>query len=217
MQTALVLEDHTDTRKWLVELIEKAFDGVTVTPASTIAAAQKELDNKRFNIAIVDINLPDGSGIDLVRTIKQSTPDTYCVMATIYDDDEHLFSALQAGAEGYLLKEQPKEVLLKKLQGILIGEPPLSPAVARRVLRHFQKEAKERSKKSTKLSNRETEVLTFIAKGLNRTEIAKLLGITSNTSAGYIKTIYQKLNISSRAEATLEAARIGLVRSENEE
>lgn len=159
--------------------------------------------------------MPDGSGIDLVREISQNSPDTYCVIATIYDDDDHLFAALQAGAQGYLLKEQPKGELLKRLQGILLGEPPLSPAVARRVLRHFQKEVQNNPKQSTKLSNRETEVLTLIAKGLNRTDIAELLGITSNTAAGYIKTIYQKLNISSRAEATLEASRMGLVRSEN--
>lgn len=216
MQSALVLEDHADTRKWLVELVEKAFEGVTVKPVSTLAAARKELNNQLFNVAIIDINLPDGSGIDLIHEISQNTPDTYCVVATIYDDDEHLFTALQAGAQGYLLKEQPKEELLKRLKGILIGEPPLSPAVARRVLRHFQKEMQKTSKQKTNLSKRETEVLTLIAKGLNRTEIADLLGITSNTAAGYIKTIYQKLNISSRAEATLEASRMGLVRSENE-
>lgn len=209
MQTALLLEDNEDTRLWLSELVKNAFRGINVIQASTMAMARKELTQNRFNLAIIDINLPDGSGIDLIREITASNPDTYCVVATIFDDDDHLIAALEAGAQGYLLKEQPKEELLKRLQGILRGEPPLSPVVARRVLRHFRK--KVATTPETKLSERETEVLTLIAKGMNRTDVARLLGITANTAAGYIKTIYQKLNISSRAEATLEASRRGLV------
>jgi len=209
MQTALILEDHADTRKWLTELVEQAFDGIKVTAVSTLDSARKKFGDNRFNLAIIDINLPDGSGIELVREISAMAPDTYCVMATIFDDDDHLFAALQAGAQGYLLKEQPKEQLLQRLRGILNGEPPLSPAVARRVLRYFRKQLS--SSPDIGLSERETEVLTLIAKGMNRTDISRLLGISSNTAAGYIKTIYQKLNISSRAEATLEASRRGLV------
>lgn len=210
MQTALLLEDHEDTRKWLKELVEGAFRGIEVTAVSTLAAARKQIAGRRFNLAIVDISLPDGSGIDLIREIAQDSPETYCVVATIFDDDDHMFAALQAGAQGYLLKEQPKEQLRKRLEGILNGEPPLSPAVARRVLRHFRK-IPAAAPPEVKLSDRETEVLTLIAKGMNRSDIARLLGISTNTAAGYIKTIYQKLNVSSRAEATLEASRLGLV------
>ncbi len=212
MQYALILEDHNDTRQWLTQLVQQAFDGITVSAVPTLAAARQALQQQRFNLAIIDINLPDGSGIELVREIDATTPETYCVMATIYDDDDHLFSALQAGAQGYLLKEQPQQELLTRMQGILRGEPPLSPAVARRVLRHFRRRVESKIiDEQSNLSARETEVLTLIAKGLNRNEIAALLGITGNTTAGYIKSIYQKLNVSSRAEATLEASRMGLV------
>ena len=183
-----------------------------VIAVSTMSAARKELEQTRFNLAIVDLNLPDGSGIELLKELNQKNADTYCVVATIYDDDDHLFSALQAGAQGYLLKEQPKVELLKRLQGIINGEPPLSPAIARRVLRHFNQQTPNTNTGTiSNLSDRETEVLTLLAKGLNRTEIAKLLGITNNTTSGYIKSIYQKLGVSSRAEATLEASRMGLV------
>jgi len=209
MQTVLILEDHGDTRKWLTELVEQAFDGISVTAVSTLDAARNKVHENRYNLAIIDVNLPDGSGIELVGEISAMAPDTYCVIATIFDDDDHLFAALQAGAQGYLLKEQPKEQLLQRLQGILNGEPPLSPAIARRVLRYFRKQMS--ASPDIGLSERETEVLTLIAKGMNRTDIARLLGISSNTAAGYVKTIYQKLNISSRAEATLEASRRGLV------
>ncbi len=212
MQSALILEDHNDTRLWLTQLVEKAFAGTAVTAVATLAAARQALQQQRYNLAVIDINLPDGSGIELVREIDAATPETYCVMATIYDDDDHLFSALQAGAQGYLLKEQPEQELLARLQGILRGEPPLSPAVARRVLRHFRRRLDDKNPSEQNiLSNRESEVLTLIAKGMNRGEIAALLGITSNTAAGYIKNIYQKLNVSSRAEATLQASRMGLV------
>ena len=212
MQTALLLEDHEDTRKWLGTLIQDAFGGIDVSAVSTLSAAREQIKQRRFNLAVVDISLPDGSGIDLIHDLAHSSPETYCVVATIFDDDAHLFSALQAGAQGYLLKEQPKEQLLARLQGILNGEPPLSPAVARRVLRHFRKQTE--TAPDVALSERETEVLTLIAKGMSRTDVARLLGITSNTAAGYIKTIYQKLNVSSRAEATLEATRLGLVGSD---
>lgn len=208
MRTALLLEDYEDTRQWLAELIRSAFGGIEVVTASTLAMARKALDKHHFNLAVVDISLPDGNGIDLIKEISEREPETYCVVATIFDDDDHLFAALQAGAQGYLLKEQPKEQLLSRLKGILNGEPPLSPAVARQVLRHFRNQ--HDSVTNVHLSMRETEVLTLIAKGMSRTDISRLLGITSNTAAGYIKTIYQKLNISSRAEATLEATRRGL-------
>ncbi len=209
MQSALILEDHADTRIWLSELLTQAFPGISCTLVSTLAAAGKAIAESKFSLAVIDINLPDGSGIDFLRAVKGKNPETYCVVATIYDDDDHVFAALQAGADGYLLKEQARPELLRRLQGIINGEPPLSPVIARRVLRHFHQKAARQA--SEKLSEREQEVLTLIAKGLNRTEVAAMLGISANTAAGHVKMIYQKLDISSRAEATLEASRMGLV------
>lgn len=210
MKSALLLEDYADTRDWLAELLRSAFDGVEVDEAATIAKARDLLANKQFNLAIIDLNLPDGSGIDFIRELSAASPQTYCVVATISDDDRHLFAALQAGAHGYLLKEQPREALLKRLQGILSGEPPLSPAIARRILRHFHHDMAT-EKAATGLTAREQEVLALLAKGCKRGEVATLLGISANTAAEHVKSIYRKLNVSTRAEATLEAARMGLV------
>jgi len=209
MRTALLVEDYPDTVQWLSDLLRDAFTGIEVTAASTLAEARQKLKNAHFNLALIDVSLPDGSGVDLIREIVRENPETYCVVATIFDDDEILLAALKAGAQGYLLKEQPREQLLKRLQGILSGDPPLSPAVARRILHHFH--AVSNIPADVKLSPREVEVLTLIAKGFTRTEIADLLKISSHTAAGYIKAVYRKLNVSSRAGATLEATRLGFV------
>ncbi|HET7371603.1 MAG TPA: response regulator transcription factor [Gammaproteobacteria bacterium] len=209
MQRALLVEDHEQTREWMAETLEQAFPGIEVGATSDLASARETQAELHFNLAVVDINLPDGSGIDLVRELTIAHADIYCIVATIFDDDAHIFAALKAGAHGYLLKDQNADRIVEQLRGIARGEPPLSPAVARRILRHFQ--APEDDQPEVKLSDREREVLTLVAKSYSRGEIAKLLGISVNTAAGYIKTVYQKLNVSTRAEAALEAVRLGLV------
>ena len=212
MHKVLLLEDHTDTRIWLRDLLVEALDGITVLEAETIGEAKVILEDNIINLALLDINLPDGSGIDLARDITATSNDTYIVMTTIFDDDKHLFAALKAGAKGYLLKEQPRIQLIQRIQGILKGEPPLSPSIARRILTYFQDAPVQKSVSC--LSKREEEVLTLAAKGYKTKEISKMLEISLNTSAGYLKSIYRKLNISSRAEATLEATKLGLVKPE---
>jgi DNA-binding NarL/FixJ family response regulator len=210
LHKVLLLEDHTDTRIWLKDLLMEALDGITVLEAETIGEAKLILEGNIINLALLDINLPDGSGIDLARDITATSNDTYIVMTTIFDDDKHLFAALQAGAKGYLLKEQPRTQLIQHIQGILKGEPPLSPSIARRILTYFQDAPVQKS--DSCLSKREEEVLTLAAKGYKTKEISKMLEISLNTTAGYLKSIYKKLNISSRAEATLEATKLGLVK-----
>lgn len=213
MKRALVVEDHGETREWMTDTLAQAFAGIEVTAVANLAAARETLAELQINLAVVDINLPDGSGVDLIGEITGVRPDVYCVVATIFDDDEHIFAALKAGAHGYVLKDQSTERIVEQLQGIARGDPPLSPAIARRILRHFHAPASAQSK--TELSEREREVLTLVGKGYSRGEIAKLLGISANTASSYIKTIYQKLNVSSRAEAALEAVRLGLIGSEH--
>lgn len=210
MKTALILEDFTDTRVWLCEVLNAAFDKIQIVEAATVAQARKLINAHNFDLALIDINLPDGNGIDVISEIIARSPTTYCVVATIFDDDQHLFPALQAGAQGYLLKEQPKDQFIRNLQGLLHGEPPLSPSIARKILRHFQTPEPQHAP-HVDLSEREKEILTLVAKGLRRGEIGPMLGISPHTVASHLKTIYGKLNVSSRAEATVEALRMGLV------
>jgi DNA-binding NarL/FixJ family response regulator len=142
------------------------------------------------------------------------------VVVTIHEDDDHLFPALQAGAFGYLLKEQSREQLSEQLQRISQGEPPLSPSIARRVIQYFTTQARQQQHMSepdnvtphVQLTDRENEVLLRVAKGFTLPEIGVQLNLSRHTIADYVKQIYRKLNVSSRAEAALEAQRLGLFR-----
>lgn len=209
IKRALLVEDQPATRAWLRQVLEGAFAGVEVLEAGTLARAREHVAEHAVDVALVDLNLPDGSGVTLVQELNLSAPATRTVVATIYDDDEHVFPALRAGATGYLLKEQPQDVLMAMLRRIVSGEPPLSPSIARRVLKFFA--PSEASAPPEHLSPREEEVLRLTAKGYKLAEVGEMLEVSRNTAAGYLKSVYRKLNISSRAEATLEAARRGLV------
>lgn len=214
MHYGLVVEDLAAPAQWLTAVLEEAFPGIVVITAPTLADARAAVAAHTPEIALVDLGLPDGSGIDLIRVLAAGSTPCHCVVTTIYADDRHLFPALRAGANGYLLKDQPKDKVIASLRGIVNGEPPLSPVIAQRLLRMFggaPQVGASSNETETRLSGRERETLMLIAKGYKLPEVAELLGVTRNTAAGFIKSIYRKLNISSRAEATLEAARLGLV------
>lgn len=217
MKSALIVEDIPDIRAWLAQVAQEAFPGLQLVQAARFGDAVAALATQPFDLALVDLGLPDGSGVDLVRLLQDRQPGTLAVVVSIYDDDDHLFPALQAGAFGYLLKEQPREQLVAQLLRITHGEPPLSPPIARRVLGHFagapgRRAALARELDEVRLTERETEMLQRAAKGYTLAEIAQQLGVTRNTVAAHIKNVYRKLNVTSRAEAALEAARRGLVR-----
>lgn len=211
MQTAIILEDHEDTRDWLASVLQSTFAEMDIKTASTIAQARRHCEQQHFDLALIDLNLPDGTGVDFIKLLRATSPETFCLVVTVFDDDKHLFPALTAGANGYLLKGLSSEEFTQSLQGILTGEPPISPAIAKKMIGHFHQSPKE--DRVTDLSTREVEILTMIASGLNRTQAAKSLHISPHTVATHIKTIYSKLNISSRAEATLEALRLGLLKT----
>jgi DNA-binding NarL/FixJ family response regulator len=212
MKVSLVVEDLTATRRWLTEALEAAFPGIAVRAAASRAEALALLVEPAFDVALVDIDLPDGSGLDVIAALRDRMPRTLSIVTTIFDDDAHVFPAMLAGAQGYLLKEQPRELFVAGLQGILRGEPPLSPAIARRMIAHFNSSGLAASGAEVALTARETEVLRLVAKGLTRSEIAEQLGLSRHTVVDYIKSLYRKLNVSSRAEAAVEATRRGLVR-----
>ena len=106
MQNVLILEDHPETREWLTNIIQQAFVEVKLFEASSLAQARKIINENQLDLALIDLNLPDGNGVEIISEISQKSPNTYCVVATIFDDDNYLFPALEAGAQGYLLKEQ---------------------------------------------------------------------------------------------------------------
>jgi len=211
MNAGLVVEDIPATRLWLCEALASAFPGIAIESADTLAAALALIGRQTFDVALVDLDLPDGSGLEAIAALRRRAHVTATVVTTIFDDDAHVFPAMQAGAQGYLLKEQPREVFIAGLQGILRGAPPLSPAIARRMIVHFNAAGSAEGDKVA-LTPRETEVLRLVAKGFTQQEIAGHLGLSRHTVVDHVKSLYRKLDVSSRAEAALAATRRGLVR-----
>ncbi len=210
MKSVWVLEDLHESHAWLGKALDAVFPGISVQRFFRLAEALEAVHTLAApDLALVDLSLPDGNGIALIKLLNDQAPQTICVVASIYDDDLHLMPALRAGAQGFLLKDQSWEQIAELLRGIADGRPPLSPAIARRLLAHFRPLVQ--SYATEPLTQRETEVLGIIAKGMTVPEAARLLGISSHTVSGYTKEIYRKLNVSSRAEATLTARNIGLV------
>ncbi len=223
MKQILLLEDLPEIRAWLKVLALQVFPGAQISECARIHDALQLVGSIRFDVAMLDLGLPDGSGVEVVQALREKQPDVQSVVVTIHDDDEHLFPALQAGAFGYLLKEQPREQLAEQLNRIAQGEPPLSPSIARRVIQYFTEQARQIPKQQygneadsvtphVQLTDRENEVLLRVAKGFTLPEIGVQLNLSRHTIADYVKQIYRKLNVSSRAEAALEAQRLGLFR-----
>jgi DNA-binding NarL/FixJ family response regulator len=214
MRHGLVVEDLAASAQWLARVLSEAFPGIEASTADSLQAARTAAQKTVPDVALIDLDLPDGSGVDLIREFSRAYPSCRSIVATIFADDRHLFPALRAGAQGYLLKDQPVERVVAALQAIGGGEPPLSPAIAQRLLRVFSDEQNQGAVEEARLTARERETLVLIAKGFRLPDVAQQLGVTRHTAAGFIKAIYRKLNISSRAEAALEAARMGLVRTD---
>ena len=235
----LILEDNPVARGFLCRVVRESFSDVSsITEAGDLDAARRLLGHVAggralptddcYQLILVDLELPDGSGLELLTELA-GYPATR-IVTTLYSDDDHLFPALQCGADGYLLKEDRFEVLVEELQKIVRGQPPLSPAIARRLLTHFRTGdgggfASNHSQQPAapvvpstpapldheRLTPRESEVLTYLSKGFTIKEIASLMGIKWFTVNDHIKSIYKKLNVSSRAEAAVLASKQGLV------
>jgi DNA-binding NarL/FixJ family response regulator len=212
MNHILLVDDLADALAMMQDAIQAAFGAVPCTLARSVREALDEIDSGApFDLALVDLALGDGSGLTLIEQLAQRQPQCAVVVASIHDDDDHLFQALQAGAQGYLLKDHPTAWLALQLQGIAQGQPPLSPAIARRLLRHFQPPPATQAPAASDLSTREREVLGLLAQGVRIADIGSTLGISRHTVGDHVKNIYRKLNISSRAEAALQARSMGLI------
>ncbi len=214
MTKILLLEDIPDARAWLKVQAAQVFPDATFLEATHLSSALAIIATAHIDFALIDLGLPDGSGVDAVAALGDTQPRAQAVVVTIHDSDDHLFPALQAGAFGYLLKDRTGAYIVDQLRRMSQGEPPLSPAIARRVMAHFATRSRQPDLSvgipRVLLSDRENEVLLWVAKGFTLPEIAVQLKLSRHTVSDYVKQIYRKLNVSSRAEAALEAQRLGL-------
>lgn len=206
--SVLIVDDHEGARSWLSTAVLAAFPRALVHQAATARDAISAIVDIQPDLVLLDLGLPDASGLEVLRLLRSRRPECVCVVATVFDDDEHLFSALRLGADGYLLKDQARDSLTQSLAGILKGEPALSAGIARRLMGHFSKPAESTPRP---LTDRERDVLQLVGKGCSVPETARLLGISAHTAHGYVRDLYRKLAVSSRAEAAVVASRLGLV------
>lgn len=209
MKRVLIVEDIPETLRWLTEIASAAFPECSVKGVRRLSEARDAIRAEEFDLALIDLSLPDGSGLEIMRQIQSENRATLCVVTTVTGDDAHLVSALSAGAQGYLLKEYTAEQLARQLVQLADGVPALSPRIAHRIMQHFQMTGPMNAE-DTALSEREKQTLALIARGLRNCDVACNLGIAESTVATHIKAIYRKLGISTRAEASWHATRLGL-------
>ncbi len=194
-----IVEDLTEVRDGLAELISSDRELSMVESFEDAESASEKLPQLQADIVIMDINLPGMSGIECIRRIKEKCPGTQFMMFTVYENDEKVVQALQAGATGYLLKRTEPDRILESIKELNQGGSPMSSSIARKVLNIFLSEKKITKKEI--LSNRENEVLELLANGLLYKEIAERLFISLGTVRQHIHNIYEKLHVGNRTEA----------------
>jgi DNA-binding NarL/FixJ family response regulator len=228
VQNILIVDDDAAMEAEGVAAVA-IFPDATVRTARSVGEAERWIKRVRFDLAIVDIGLPDGSGLSVIRILTQpmSNADgtdhsTVCLARTVFDDDETLFSALSAGAQGYLLKGEALSVFQTRVRAAVAGEPVVSPAIARRVLAFFRGDAgwvrsrpsAQKGPEPAALTQRETEVLKLLALGHTLNEVGAALSVSVNTVKTHVKNVYARLDVTTRVEAVDTARRMGLLRDD---
>jgi DNA-binding NarL/FixJ family response regulator len=213
----LVIEDDAPTRERLAEIIEQA-DGLELSgSAGDCASARAALERRPHpQVLLVDLGLPDGSGVDLIRESRRLPQPPEAMVISVFGDERHVVSAIEAGATGYLLKDAPAERIVTAISELLRGGSPISAGIARHLLRRFQQPAAPAAGDGglPELTPREMEVLLLVGKGFSYAEIAATLEVSTHTVTSHIKHIYRKLEVRSRGEAVFEAMQRGLLRIE---
>jgi DNA-binding NarL/FixJ family response regulator len=202
-----IIEDDAPAREILAGWLKNTAGFHCVSAYGSAERALSKLPADKPGVVLADINLPGMSGIECVRKLKMQMPDTQFVMLTVYEDSNHLFNALAAGASGYLLKQTAREDLLAALKDVHVGGSPMSSNIARKVVQSFRRS--ERVEGGEHLTTREWEVLQLLACGDLYKEIAEHLGISVPTVNTHVRRIYEKLHVRSRAQAVAKYAHIG--------
>lgn len=195
-----IVEDDAGVRSSLAKLIDSSAGFRCLSQHPSAESAIQELPKSYPNVILMDINLPGLSGVECVRRLKPILPATQIIMLTVYQNTEHIFNAIAAGATGYLLKQTPPAQLLAAIRDVHGGGSPMSSHIARKIVQSFQKPLPA-ARDTDNLSPRESEVLDLLSKGYLYKEIAEKLGLSYATVHTHIRHIYEKLHVRSRTEA----------------
>lgn len=215
--SVVIVEDIENTRQHFVRMIEQAPEFQLVGDSANFTQGCELIKEKQPDLLLTDIGLPDGSGVDLINLINQQKLDTKAMVITVFGDERHVVSALEAGACGYLLKDEHYEQVVDSMLQMMAGGAPISPAIARHMLKRFQvKQSIENSTEgSDSLTQREHEILTLVSKGYMSNEIAEMINLSYHTITTHVRNIYRKLSVHSRTEAVMEGIKLGLITRPN--
>ena len=202
MKRVFLVDDHEIVRRGVADLINAEADLTVVGEASTVKQALSRIAATTPDVAVLDVRLPDGSGIDLCRDIRSAYPEVACLMLTAYDDDEASYTAVLAGAAGYVLKDIRGQGLLESIRRVAGGETLVDPAVTKRVVER----ATTGPDAAADLSLRERQVLDQIAAGLTNRQIAEHLGLAEKTVKNYVSGLLAKLGMERRTQAAVYRA-----------
>jgi DNA-binding NarL/FixJ family response regulator len=208
--STLLVEDDAATRAYLLDALNRVPALAPVHVATDVASGTSALENYRPKLLLVDLGLPDGEGTQLIALAAKMEPRPEVLVISSLGDETHVVRALEAGASGYLLKDESPEAIGLAAIKVLEGEAPISPAIAVHLLKRFRPVATP-TPQAHPLSEREVDILKLIAKGLRHDEVAETLGLRYSTVVSYVRDIYRKLAVHSRTEALFEARQLGLL------
>jgi DNA-binding NarL/FixJ family response regulator len=211
----IIADDHMVVRKGTIHILEKESDIEVVGEAVNGEEALQLVNTLKPDIAIVDIAMPVLNGIEATKRIKAANPDIAVLILSNYDNDEYVFSLLEAGASGYLLKDATGDDIINAIRAIKRGESVLNPIITRKVMSRFSALFQEKKDTVKILGDRELEVLRLASKSLGNREIADRLGLSLHTVEAHMRNIFSKLQVSSRIEAVLYAAKQGWISVED--
>jgi DNA-binding NarL/FixJ family response regulator len=201
-----LLDDHEIVRRGLRELLEAEDDLVVAGEAGTAEEALARIPATNPQVAVLDVRLPDGDGIEVCREIRSRQPDVHCLILTSFADDEALFSAILAGASGYVLKQVRGADLLDAVRRVAQGQSLLDPAVTARVLERLR--TPRTTEEFESLTDQERRILDLIAEGLTNRQIGERMFLAEKTVKNYVSNVLMKLGMSRRSEAAAYAARL---------
>jgi two-component system, NarL family, response regulator LiaR len=207
----IICDDQAIVRDGLEMLLKLESDIEILGIADDGAAAVELADKKKPDLVLMDLKMPIMNGVEAIRQIRAKHPEIKILVLTTYDDDEWVFDAIQAGASGYLLKDTPRDEVVKAIRGTVTGKTFVDPSIAGKVLRQASShQSHPASLITSKLTDRETEVLRLIARGLSNMDIAGCLFLSEGTVRNHVSAILAKLGVADRTQAAVIAIQHGL-------